>query len=140
MAVPYTRLHALALMLQVQSNLTGLQSDFRTNALAWKAAATAQSIPVATIAQQMIDAAAAYEIRLAWIPALQSKTAVWSVVSSLWTAIGGTGAEFSSLMTPFNTVTTQLKTINKSSYDNIITACDSLLAYIDKPESLWPLE
>lgn len=140
MAVPYTRLHALALMLQVQSNLTGLQSDFRTNAMAWKAAATAQSLPVGTIAQQMTDAAAAYAVRLAWIPALQTKTSVWSVVSSLWTAIGGTGAEFSSLMTPFNTVTTQLASVNKNTYAQIISACDSLLAYIDKPESLWPLE
>jgi len=140
MAVPFTRLQALNIMTQVSVNLNGLQSDFRLNALAWKALAQAQSATVASIAGDMSSAATAYQTRLGWLPTLQANTSAWNAVVALWTVWGGTAAEFTSLMTPFNTVANQLVTIDKSSYAAIITACDQILAYIDKPVSLWPIE
>jgi|GEM_PF-3519873 hypothetical protein len=138
MAVPYTRLQALKLLLQIERNLNGLQFDFRANATTWKAAAQAQSIPRATLESQMNSAAAAYQERLGWLGTLQANGAVWSVVADLWTTIGGTGAEFNDLMTPFNAVAKGLGPADKSTYSKIITVCNQILATIDVPPSLWP--
>ncbi|HRF10954.1 MAG TPA: hypothetical protein PLR37_02290 [Candidatus Accumulibacter phosphatis] len=138
MAVPYTRLQALKLLLQIERNLNGLQFDFRANATTWKAAAQAQSIPRATLESQMNSAAAAYQERLGWLGTLQANGAVWSVVADLWTTIGGTGAEFNDLMTPFNAVANGLGPADKSTYAKIVTACNQILATIDAPPSLWP--
>lgn len=138
MAVPYTRLQALKLLLQIERNLNGLQFDFRANATTWKAAAQAQSIPRATLESQMNSAAAAYQARLGWLGTLQANGAVWSVVADLWTTIGGTGAEFSDLMTPFNAVADGLGPADKGTYAKIITVCNQILATIDVPPSLWP--
>lgn len=138
MAVPYTRLQALKLLLQIERNLNGLQFDFRANATTWKAAAQAQSIPRATLESQMNSAAAAYQERLGWLGTLQANGAVWSVVADLWTTIGGTGAEFNDLMTPFNAVADGLAPADKGTYAKIITVCNQILATIDVPPSLWP--
>ncbi len=138
MAVPYTRLQALKLLLQIERNLNGLQFDFRANATTWKAAAQGQSIPRATLEAQMNSAAAAYQDRLGWLGTLQANSQVWSVVADLWTTIGGTGAEFNDLMTPFNAVANGLGPADKSTYAKIITVCNQILAAIDVPPSLWP--
>jgi hypothetical protein len=138
MSVPYTRLQALKLMLQIERNLNGLQFDFRANATEWKAAAQGQTLPRATLEANMNSAAAAYQTRLSWLGVLQANNAVWPEVTSLWTALGGTGAEFTSLMTPFNAVANGLGPADKSTYAKIVTACNQILATIDAPPSLWP--
>lgn len=138
MAVPYTRLQALKLMLQIQQNLNGMQLDFRSNAAEWKAAAQGQTIPRATLEANMNSAAAAYQTRLSWLGVLQANNAIWPTVASLWTALGGTGQEFNDLMTPFNAVANGLGPADKSTYAKIVTACNQILATIDAPPSLWP--
>jgi len=140
MSVPFTKLQALNLMMQISTNLNGLQSDFRLNALSWKASAQSQSVSVASLAGDMNAASVAYQTRLGWLPTLQANTSAWNSIAALWTVWGGTAAEFTSLMTPFNTIANQLAVVDKSSYAAIITSCDQILAYIDKPVSLWPIE
>jgi len=138
MAVPVTQLQILRLILQIEQNLNGLQLDFRNNAISWKASATAQNPDVATLAKWMNDAALSYQSRLSWLPELQLNATAWSKAAALWTIIGGTNAEFTSLLAPFNAVANQLGPADKTTYAKIIAVCDQILAAIDAPLSLWP--
>lgn len=138
MTIPVTALHILRLMLQIEQNLSGLQRDMRNNALSWQATATAQSLPVATLAQYMNDAAASYQTRLSWLTTIEADAANWPKVSAMWALLGGTGADFSNLITPITAVATQLGPIDKSSYSAILSACSQIIAAINAPLSLWP--
>lgn len=138
MTIPVTQIHILRLLLQAERNLSQLQGDMRGNAIAWKAAATAQSQPVATLAQWMNDAAAQYQIRLGWLVTAQADAANWARLSAMWTLIGGTGADFTGMTTPLQAVADQLGPVAKGSYAQIIGACDQIIAAINAPLSLWP--
>ncbi|MBK6414072.1 hypothetical protein [Sphingopyxis sp.] len=138
MSVPVTQLQILRLLLQVEKNLNGLQVDFRSNATTWKAQAQAQSLPVATLAGYMNDAATAYQARLGWVDTLRDNTTAWPMVRDLWLILGGTASDFADLMSPFKTVANSLGPADKSSYAKIVTICNQILAGIDAPLSLWP--
>lgn len=138
MAIPTTSLHILRVMLQAEQNLSGLQRDIRNNAISWRASAQAQNLPIETLAQYMNDAASEYQKRLAWVDALQAKTSAWNKMSTMWAALGGTGKDFSDIVTPMDAVATQLAAVGKASYDEIIAICDQIIAAINAPLSLWP--
>ena len=138
MTVPVTQVSILRLMMQIEGNLTSLQRNMRDNASTWRAQALAQSIPVLTLAAFMNDAATAYQTRLAWLPTLQADAVNWPRVAALYVLIGGTGSEFNALTTPLNAVANQLGPAPKTTYAEIITACDQILAAINAPLSLWP--
>ena len=86
----------------------------------------------------MNSAAVEYQRRLQWVTDAQANTAVWSTLSTMWSKLGGTGADFSGIFDPLNAVATQLPGANKASYNAIITACDSILSAVSMPLSLWP--
>ena len=138
MAVPVTQLQVLRLLLQIEQNINGLQRDVRANAAAWKASAQAQDVPVATLAQYLNDASISYQIRLGWLAALQADTASWAKVTALWSILGGSVADFESLMTPFAEIAHLLVVTDKSDYATITVVCDQILSAIDAPLSLWP--
>lgn len=138
MAVPVTQFQVLHLLLQIEQNINGLQRDVRANAAAWKASAQAQDVPVATLAQYLSDAARSYQARLGWLSALQADTGNWARVTSLWLILGGSVADFESLMTPFATIANLLGSADTSGYGQIMAVCDQILSAIDAPLSLWP--
>jgi hypothetical protein len=138
MTIPVTQIHILRMLLQADQNLSGLQGDMRRNALTWRAAAVAQSQPVATLAQWMNDAAAAYQTRIGWISTAQADAVLWPKLSALWTLLGGTAADFSNVTAPLKSVADQLGPIAKGTYAQIIGACDQIIAAINAPLSLWP--
>lgn len=138
MAIPVTALHILRLLLQADQNLSGLQRDMRNNALSWKAAAQAQSVPVGALAQWMNDAATQYQTRLGWITTAQANTANWAALGTMFTKLGGSSADFNNTVNPLTAVANQLGPADKSSYAAINTACDQIIAAINAPLSLWP--
>lgn len=138
MTVPFTKLHALRLLGQVESNLTGLQRDMRQNAQAWKAMAQAQSPNAATIAGYMNTAAAAYQTRLGWLGTLKANTVVWAALADMWAFLGGTNQDFQDLIDPITTVANGIGPANKNTFAQIIAGCDQILNLIDAPVSLWP--
>lgn len=138
MTIPVTALHVLRLLLQVDSNLSGLQADMRRNALDWKAKAAAQSQPVETLAQWMTDCAAEYQRRLGWITTAQADTTTWSALSAMWAKLGGTAADFNNIVSPMKSVADQLGPADKSNYSAITSVCDQITAAINAPLSLWP--
>ncbi len=138
MSIPVTGLNILAVMLQCQQNLNGLQKDMRNNALTWKAMAQAQTTPAATVAGYMNDAATAYQTRLGWLDTLQADSPNWTKISAMWTALGGTAADFSAVTAPLKAVATQLGPVAKTTYAQQIAACDQIIAAVNAPLSLWP--
>ena len=138
MTVPVTQLQVLRLLLQIEQNINGLQRDLHANALAWKVSAQRQDIPVATLAQYLIDAATSYQTRLGWLADVQADSILWARVASLWSILGGTVAEFESLLMPFAAMASLLVAADKSDYATITAVCDQILSAIDAPLSLWP--
>lgn len=138
MAVPTTMIHILRLLLQADQNLSGLQRDMRNNAITWRAQAVAQSPPVATLAAQMNTAAVAYQGRLTWIDNAQADTVNWNKLTTMFFALGGTGQDFSDLVTPLRAVADQLGPAAKTTFAQIIAICDQITTAINAPLSLWP--
>lgn len=125
-------------MLQCQQNLNGLQRDMRRNALTWRAAAVAQTTAQPALAQQMSDAAIAYQGRLGWLTTLQADATNWPKVRNMFIALGGTAADFTAMLTPITAVANQLGPADKSTYTAIISDCDQILAAVEAPLNLWP--
>lgn len=138
MAVPVTQLDILDVMLQANQNLRGLQKDIRRNAQTWLAMAQAQSPDVVTLAGYMNSAATAYQTRLAWVSAMQADAVNWPKIQAMATILGIAGTDFSGVINPLTAVANQLGPANKSTYAAIITACNSIIAAIPAPLSLWP--
>lgn len=138
MTIPVTTIHILRLLLQAEQNLSGLQRDMRNNALSWQAMANAQSVPLASLAQYINDAATMYQTRLAWIATAKADTASWTLLSTMWGKIGGAETDFNDLVTPLTTTANSLGPADKSSYAAINTICNNILAAINAPLSLWP--
>lgn len=138
MAIPVTSLHILRLLLQVDQNLSGLQRDMRQNAQTWKAQAQTQTVPVDTLATWMNDAATAYQTRLGWITTAQADATNWAKLASMWTKLGGTAQEFTDTISPMSAVANQLGPAQKTTYAQIVSACDQIIAAINAPLSLWP--
>lgn len=138
MAVPVTQLHILRVMLQADQNLSGLQKDMRTNAQTWLAMANGQSPDVTTLAGFMNSAAAEYQKRLGWVTTIQGDGTNWPKIQTMAATLGITGTDFSGVINPLTTVSNQLGPADKSTYAAIITACNSIIAAIPAPLSLWP--
>lgn len=138
MAVPVTQLHILRVMLQADQNLSGLQKDMRQNAQTWLAMAQAQSPDMATLAGFMNSAAASYQTRLAWVSTIQADGTNWPKIQAMAALLGIVAADFSSVINPLTAVANQLGPADKSTFAAIITACNSIIAAIPAPLSLWP--
>jgi hypothetical protein len=137
MAVPVTQVGILRALLQIERNLTNLQRNMRDNAQNWRSMALAQSVFVDTLAGFMNSAATAYQTRLGWMDTIQLNPE-WPRIADLYTRMGGTGQEFTDLMTPLNAVANQLGPAPKTTYAQIVSACDQIIAAINPPLSLWP--
>jgi len=136
--IPVTAVSILRVLLQMERNLSGLQNDMRNNALTWRTAAQAQSTPIATLAGFMNSAATAYQTRLGWVTGIQADATNWPRISAMFVVLGGTGQDFSDLMTPLTAVANQLGPATKNSYAQIIALCDQITAAVNAPLSLWP--
>jgi len=136
--IAQTAFHTYRVMNQLQQNLTGLQRDIRSNAVAWKAMATAQSPDVATLAQFAKDAAASYETRLGWVLTYKNTSPNWPAVTAMFTALGGNIADATTLFTQMKAVADQLGAATLTTYAQISAACDQILAAVQAPDSLWP--
>lgn len=138
MTIPVTNLHILRLMLQIEQNLSGLQRDIRNNAITWKAMAQAQTVPIATLAAYLNEAAVAYQSRLSWLVAMQADAVNWPKLGAMWAMLGGTSADFSDMTSPITAVATQLGPATKTTYAQVIGICDQITSAVNAPLSLWP--
>lgn len=138
MTIPVTQVHILRLMLQMERNLSGLQSDMRNNALAWAISASSASAPVDTLAEWMNSAAAEYDKRLVWMSDFQADAENANKLQAMWLLLGGTIDDVTEVITPMREMVDALITAPKTTYEEIVAICNQITDAINAPLSLWP--
>lgn len=126
------------LITQIEQNLTGLQRDMHNNALSHKANAQAQNVALATLQAWVGDAARAYLARLQWIITLRNDATRRQRLLDVLAAAGWAEQEVVDYVTALRNAAIALRDAPMTTYAQIISACDALLAAVDLPESLWP--
>jgi hypothetical protein len=135
--IPITNLQNGRVVDQIRSNLMGLQNDMLRNAASHKAMALAQ-IPLAQVQQFISDCAAEYLKRLQWLIDLRNDPVRRARLLAILTLMGWTENDITDVATPLRQAAVGLRDAPRTSYAEIIAACDSLTAFVDKPDSLWP--
>lgn len=138
MAISQTAVHALRVLLQIEQNITGLQRDMVFNANSWIAMANAGNPPVTEVAGFMIHAGVSYQVRLEWLRDYRDNSPNWDSVRSMYVALGGVGADMTNLYSQLRAVANALQSAPIATYQNVIDACNQILATVQSPDSLWP--
>jgi len=123
-----------SLLLQLMQDTRNLATNMRWNAGQHKAMAAAQSPSLAVLAQFVNDAAASYLAIItsstAWVTANQTQ------MSAAVAIIGATLSDLNNYKTPLQTAATNLQNASKTTYAQITTACDAVLAAVSAPASI----
>lgn len=136
--IPITKIHASRVVDQIQANLVGLQRDMVANATIHKQMAQAQSPDVSTLTIQVHDCALAYLRRLQWLIDLRADATKRQRMLSIITAMGWSETDITDVATPLFQAARDLRDAPKTSFTEIITACDAVLAEVSMPDTLWP--
>jgi len=138
MAIPLTQLHGDRIIGQIRDNLVGLQRDMVQNATTHKTMAQAQSPARAVLATFVTDASASYLTRLQWVIDLRDDATRRARLLTVLARVGIDEQDIIDMVTPLRAQAIALRDASKATYALIIVACDTLLAAVDPPESLWP--
>ena len=138
MAITLTAIHKHRLISQIEQNLTGLQRDMHNNALTHKAMAQAQSPSLAELDNFVRDSALSYLTRLQWIIDLRANATRRQRLVDMLASVGWTETEIISYVSELRAAAIALRDAPRTTYTEIITACDQLLVVVELPESLWP--
>lgn len=138
MAVPQTKLHANRVLDQIMNNVVGLQRDMFNNAQTHRAMAVAQSPAIATLRQFVNDAAASYLTRIQWGQDIIDTPAKLTILQNTVARIGLEVSDITDITNALKTEALALQAAAKNTFAQVITACDTLLANINLPDSLWP--
>lgn len=138
MAIAYSGFQTLRVLNQIMTNIVGLQHDMVSNANTWNTMATAQTLSAATIAGYMSSAAASYETRLGWMLNYKNTSPNWNAVAAMYAALGGVGADVVTLYNEMKAVADGLSGATLTTYAQITSACNQILAAVAAPDSLWP--
>lgn len=138
MAFTGNGLENIRLVQQAVRVIVGLASNMVNNANTHINHATAQDIPVATLAQAVNDCAAQYQTSLN-----QLNTALTTDPNKtkLLDGLARQNCASTDITGPGNTMmnaANALAAADKSTYAAIITACNNLIAAVPKPASVWP--
>lgn len=125
----------LQLLLQMMQATRNLAKSMRDNAQTHIAMANAQNPDVVTLGTFVKDCATSYNTILStartWV---QNNNAQATAAVNL---IGATLADLNTYTTPLQTAATSLAAADVSTYAAITTACNSLLATVPAPNSIW---
>lgn len=138
MAITINSIGKRRLVTQIESNLTGLQKDMHNNALTHKAMAQAQSPALAVLQSFVADCAQKYLDRLQWIIDLRNNPTRRQRLVDVLAAAGWAEQEVIDYVTELRNAAIALRDAPRTTYAEIVTACDAMTTTVDKPESLWP--
>jgi hypothetical protein len=138
MAIPHTKLHANRILEQIMTNVVGLQRDMKNNAEAHRAMAVAQSPDITTLRQFVDDAAAAYLARLDWGTSIVNTPAKLTILNNTLSRVGLALTDITDITDALEDEALALQGASKKTFEEIIAACDALIANVNLPESLWP--
>lgn len=137
MAIPRTNLHLLRVVDQMRTLLLNMQHDMIRNATTHKAWALAQ-LPLAGIQTAVQATAANYLALLQTIIDLRNDSTKEQRLLDTLAKMGWTEADVVDLVTAFLQVARGLRDAPRTTYAEIIAACDGVLAAVQPPDSLWP--
>jgi hypothetical protein len=138
MPIPLTNLHKGRIVEQISQNLVGLQNDIRRNAQAHKSMALAQSPDLATLQSFISDCVAEYLKRCKWIIDLRADPSRKARLLDALTKYGWTEADIVDVLTPMRAAVITLRDAPRTTYAQIISACDAVIVAVEPPDSLWP--
>lgn len=138
MSITLTNLHFERVVDQLRTNLIGLQKDMYNNAHGHVAMAQAQSPDFPTLQKYVTNSAAQYLKRLQWVTDLQNDPTRKQQMVNILTKMGWVLSDITSVIVPLQAAATALSNATLTNYQDIITACNALLAAVDAPPSLWP--
>lgn len=138
MAIPLTDAHRKAMIEQAQAGVLNMQMSVARNAVTHKQWATDESVPLAELQQRITDTIAAYEsirarlrnFRDVTVPADAGFVTVGNSIKLTLQSIGDIGQEVADHIDVF-------AAMPRTSYAEIITACDYLIANVNEPPSVW---
>lgn len=138
MAITLTDAHRKRMIEQASTGVLNLQESVRRNALTHKQWAVDQSLPLAELQQRINDTIAAYEsvrARLRYfrdvvIPADTGFLTVGDQLALTLQSVGVIGTEVADEIDVF-------AAMQRTSYAEIITACDYLINNVDPLPSVW---
>ncbi len=138
MSTPLTNLHAFRVLDQIRQTLINTQRDMIANAKANKLSAQAQSPSVVILAQFVADCAASYLAHLQWIIDLRNDSVKEQRLLDALAKWGWAESDVVDVVTALRAPAVALRDAPKTTYVQIISACDAVLAAVDAPQSLWP--
>ena len=135
--IPRTNLHNFRVVEQIKQNLIQLQRDLVNNAKTHKAMSVAQSPDVSSLALFISDCTVQYLRRIKWITDLRNDPIKKQRMLDILWKMGWTEEDITDVVTPLRQVIISLRDAPKTTYQEIITACDIILATVNPPDSLW---
>ncbi len=138
MAITLTAIHKRRLITQIEHNLTGLQRDMNQNARTHRTMARAEDPELAKLQAYVSDSATAYLTRLQWIIDLRNNPVRRQKLLDMLASAMWTEQEIVDFVVELRAVAIALRDAPKTSYAEIVGACNVMLATVDMPESLWP--
>lgn len=138
MAVRVTAIHKRRIINQIEQNLTGLQRDMVNNAKMHKEMAVAQSPDVATLSTFVQDCALEYLRRLQWVIDLRNNPVRRQRLLDMIASAGWVEQDVIDYVQDLRQAAIALRDAPRTTYAEITAACDTLLASVPLPESLWP--
>lgn len=138
MTIPLTNLHKNRVCDQIRQLLMNTQRDLRNNALAHKAMAQAQSPSLATLQGFVSACALTYLANLQLIIDLRADPVKRQRLLDAIGLMGWTETDITDVVTSLRQAAIGLRDAPRTSYVEISSACDSLLAFVDAPPTLWP--
>ncbi len=115
-----------------------MQRDMVLNANAHKAMANAQSPPLATLQNFVRDVALAYINKLQWIIDLRNDSTKEQRLLTTLAQMGWSENDIVDVVTALRQAAVALRDAPRTTYGEIITACDAMIAAVQPPDSLWP--
>ncbi len=138
MAIPRTNLHLLRVVDQIRLTLMNLQRDMVLNANKHKVAAISQSPPLAILQNYVRDTALAYLDKLQWIIDLRNDPTKEQRLLDTLAKMGWSESDVVDVVTALRQAAVALRDAPRTTYAEIIVACDAMLAAVQPPDSLWP--
>jgi hypothetical protein len=138
MAITITDAHRKLMIEQAQNGVLNMQMSVANNAATHKQWALDESVPLAELQQRITDTIAAYEsirsrlrhFRDVTIPADSGFLSVGDSLKLTLQSVGNVGQEVADHIDAF-------AAMPRSTYAEIIAACDYLITNVNSPPSVW---
>lgn len=128
-----TLFETLDLLDELRQILRNPQYNLNYNAQEWLKRATDQSVPVETLATWINNNANSFERQANFVKAMKTDPDKWGRLSALISKLGGAEKDIDDIIAPNDVEVARLRSAPKSTYAEIITLCNAILAEIKFP-------